>query len=376
MLPEIRIQVEDLLKYWIALNLVLAERAKESALVRRVFSDITHLFKTGKRDLITLGLKDELAEALTSSRTLKEAEKIQKKCSRDGVVILTRNDSRYPRMLREIFDPPDVLYCKGQVEVLHKPAVAIVGSRNPSPYGRLTAERLAEDLSSRGLVIVSGLARGIDSAAHWGALRGGETAAVLGSGIEVIYPKENSRMASEIAEKGVVITEYPPRSRPLGYHFPMRNRIISGLSLACVVVEAARRSGSLITARLALEQGREVMAVPGKVTSELSWGPNWLIKSGAKLVQNWEDVAEELPSPWREDVLVKREEEITSKPTLTVEEKKILAKISPDSPVHIDELVEESEWSISEMLSHLLNLELKGYVKQLAGKNFIRKDIS
>ncbi len=366
--------MEDLLQYWIALNLVLAEKIKEAALIRRVYPDISQLFKAGKSELTALGLKDELVKALTVSQTLHKAERILQKCRREGVDILTRNDSRYPDRLREIFDPPDVLYCKGKLEVLQKPSVAVVGSRKPTAYGRMMAERLTEDLSSGGLVVVSGLAHGIDSAAHWGALRGGETVAVLGSGMEQIYPKENLRLASKVAEKGVVVTEYPPRSRPLGYHFPLRNRIISGLSLACIVVEAARRSGSLITARLALEHGREVMAVPGNVTSELSWGPHWLIQSGAKLIRNWEDVAEELPSPWREDLLTKKEAKPASRPDLTTEEQNILAKISSDSTVHIDELVEGSKWSVSEMLTHLLNLELKGYVIQLAGKNFIGKD--
>jgi DNA processing protein len=253
-------------------------------------------------------------------------------------------------------------------------AVSIVGARKPTPYGRAVAEKLAFDLASRGMVIVSGLARGIDSVAHWGALRGGRTVAVMGSGLDVVYPKENRRLFEEILETGAVITEFPLGSSPLGYHFPMRNRIISGLSLAVVVIEATKRSGSLITARLALEQNREVMAVPGNTTSELSRGTNWLVKTGAKLVERWEDVAEELPSPAKDQLLAQAGEKTAQAlPSVNADEQKVLALLKTDELTPVDELVEQTEFSVSEILSLSLQLELKGYISQYSGKNFQRK---
>ena len=224
-------------------------------------------------------------------------------CLQNGVRILTLADPAYPKLLKEIFDPPIVLFCKGDIECLNQHCISIVGSRRATPYGVNTAEKLARELARRGLTICSGLARGIDSAAHRGALEvQGKTMAVLGSGLDHIYPRENKKMAQQI-EGGCVISEFPLNTSPSPQNFPIRNRIISGLSLGTCLVEAAEFSGSLITARLALEQGREVMAVPGNITSPNSFGPNLWIKQGAKLVQNWEDIVEELPRPIKEQVL-------------------------------------------------------------------------
>jgi len=225
----------------------------------------------------------------------------------------------------------------------------------------------------REMVVVSGLARGIDSAAHRGALRAGKTIAVLGSGLENIYPRENRKLFKSITKQGAVISEFPLDSPPLGLHFPIRNRIISGLSLALVVVEAARKSGSLISARLALEYNREVMAVPGNVTSELSKGTNWLLKSGAKPVETWQDVIEEFPSPLREKVLSKKEEKKKSSVSLTQEENELFALLKSDSLTHIDEILEKTNYSVSEVLSIMLSLELKGVVFQSPGKYFQRR---
>jgi DNA processing protein len=286
--------------------------------------------------------------------------------------LLTFEDEDYPPPLKEIFDPPFVLYGAGHPEVLKEAAVAVVGARRPTPYGRAAAEKLAKDLAAAGLVVVSGLARGIDSAAHWGALESGKTVAVLGSGLNDIYPPENKGLFRKIAEEGAVITEFPQDMPPFSFHFPLRNRIISGLSLATLVVEATLRSGSLITARLSLEQNRDVMAFPGSPASDLSRGTNWLIKSGAKLVETWEDVVEELPSPLRETLLSRRTEEKKKMPALSPQEKRIFDRLSVETPVHIDELVEAADTPISEMLGLLLNLELKGLVRQAPGKFFLR----
>lgn len=365
--------MEENLKYWVALNLVIAENLKLAKKIVHRFPCIADVFRARGKELIALGFEEDTAQAINSPKILDRASREIERVVRKGYSILSIEDKQYPEYLRETFDPPLVLYCAGKVETLKEPAVSIVGARKPTPYGRAVAEKLAEDLAVRGMVVVSGMARGIDSIAHWGALKGGKTIAVLGSGLENIYPREHRMLFEKIIETGAVVTEFPPKSPPLGYHFPLRNRIISGLSLALLVVEATRRSGSLISARLALEQNREVMAVPGNTTSELSQGTNWLIKTGAKLVETWEDVAEELQSPIKEKLLSTKEEEKEKSVSMTLQERKIFDLIKADSLIHIDELVERSEFSVSEILSILLNLELKGLVFQRPGKYFQRK---
>ncbi len=363
---------EDLI-YWIALNLVVADSPRSARLLTQHFPKVGDVFGATKRDLIAVGLEEERAKVLSSSNLLVRADHEIERLEKKGYFVLTIEDKQYPRYLREIFDPPLVLYCAGRAEVLNEPALAVVGARKPSPYGRAVAERLAHDLSSRDMVIVSGLARGIDSIAHWGALKGGRTIAVLGSGLEKIYPRENSNLSKRITESGIVLSEYPLEAPPLGYHFPLRNRIISGLSLGVVVIEATRKSGSLITGRLALEQNREVMAVPGNITSELSQGTNWLIKNGAKLVEDWKDVIEELPLPLRESILSKEKEERKKTPSLNQEERKVYDLLGTDTLISVDELVELCHLSVSEILSILLSLELKDLIAQRPGKFFQRK---
>jgi len=366
--------LEDNLKYWVALNIVLSENLKANKKILNRFPNIRDLFETSKRELEALGLDEETAATLVSPKTLHRAEKDIEKLTQKKYAILTLEDRNYPSYLRETFDPPCVLYCAGKVDVLEELSVSIVGARKPTPYGRAVTEKLAYDLASRGLVVVSGLARGIDSIAHWGALQGGKTVAVMGSGLDVIYPRENGKLFEKILETGAVITEFPLKSSPLGYHFPMRNRIISGLSLAVVVIEATKRSGSLITARLALEQNREVMAVPGNTTSELSRGTNWLVKTGAKLVERWDDVAEELPPPLKDQLLAQKEENMPKAlPSVNPNEEKVLALLKADEFTPVDELVEKTDFSVSEILSLSLQLELKGYISQSPGKNFQRK---
>lgn len=331
------------------------------------------VFHTSKRDLQALGLEEEIADALSSPNLLKRADQEIDRLEKIGYSVLTIEDEHYPNYLREIFDPPLVLYYAGDIDTLSEPSVSIVGARRPTPYGRAVAERLAHDLSVKGLVIVSGLARGIDSISHWGALKGGKTVAVLGSGLETIYPRENRPLFEKIIESGVVLSEYSLKAPPLKYHFPCRNRIISGLSIGTVVIEGTGRSGSLITARLALEENREVMAVPGNITSELSQGTNWLIKSGAKLVNDWKDVVEEFPSPLKEEILsreIKKRKEALS---LSREESKIHDLLLPDALTSVDELVERSNLSVSEILTVLLSLELKELVDQRPGKFYQRK---
>jgi DNA processing protein len=259
---------------------------------------------------------------------------------------------------------------------LNTHAISIVGSRRATPYGVNAAERLARDLASRGLTICSGLARGIDTAAHRGALEAkGKTIAVLGSGIDHIYPRENKKLAQQIESQGCIVSEFPIHTSPAPQNFPIRNRIISGLSLGTCLVEAAEFSGSLITGRLALEQGREVFAVPGNITSKTSFGPNLWIKQGAKLVQDWQDIVEELPRAAKEQVALQqpREQSALFSEVLTASEKFVLELLRPDEAVHIDRLLELSRMSSSDLLSALFELELKERIKQLPGKSFVKK---
>jgi DNA processing protein len=356
----------------VALNLVLSDSLRSAQKVVAHYPALEEIFRASAEELRSLGVEEEKARDLASPSLLDRASETLSWLDKKGYFLLTIDDEEYPDALKEIFDPPFVLYGAGRPGILREPSVAVVGARRPTPYGRAVAEKLAGDLAANGLVVVSGLARGIDSIAHWGALESGRTVAVLGSGLDDVYPPENKGLYRKIAERGAVITEFPPRMPALGFHFPLRNRIISGLSLATLVVEATRQSGSLITARLALEQNREVMAVPGNLTSGLSRGANWLIKSGAKLVETWEDVVEELPLPLRESLLAPKAREKRTVPAMSPEERKVFDRLSAEALIHIDELVEAADASVSEMLGLLLSLELKGLVRQVPGKYFQR----
>ncbi len=366
--------MEDRDLCWLALHLVFHG---PSAAARRVlgrFPSVLDVFRAERADFEGLRLENEAVEAIVGGRALGLAGQEVEKIGRKAYTLLTLADPGYPGYLREIFDPPFALFCEGDAETLRNPVVAVVGARKPTPYGRAVAEKLAEELAGRGCVVASGLALGIDACAHRGALKQGRTIAVLGSGLDVPYPRENRGLAREISVRGVVVTEYPLGTPPLAEHFPVRNRIISGLAIGLVVVEAARRSGSLITARLALSQDREVMAVPGNVTSELSRGTNDLIRDGAKLVESWEDVAEALPSPWRENLLARRDEKEENKPdSLSREERRLLSELPVDAALPIDELAERTGLSVSCLLALLLGLELRGAVVQHPGKQFQRR---
>jgi DNA processing protein len=295
-------------------------------------------------------------------------------------------DDGYPAWLRAIADPPAVLYCDGQIEPRDRQAIAIVGARQATPYGLRATETLARELSGAGFTIVSGLARGIDAAAHRAALEaGGRTIAVLGCGLDVNYPPGHTSLHAEIAGSGAVLTEFAPGTPPWASNFPRRNRIISGLSLGVVVVEAAEDSGSLITARLALEQGREVFAVPGSIDAPLSRGPHGLLKQGAKLVETVDDIVEELlpqlelpltlPSPLthcsRRAMGAPGEGKFSDLPCLSEVEQVVLAVMSRD-PLHLDDLTERSGLTPAGVAGILLGLELKDVVRQLPGQRYVR----
>lgn len=280
------------------------------------------------------------------------------------------DDKDYPKILKQIHKPPRELYVKGRILQDKELAIAIVGSRLASMYGFTTAERLGYELASRGLVVVSGLARGIDSAAHKGALKAhGKTIAVLGTGLDITYPPENKKLALEIVEKnGALISEFPIGTPPAPKNFPQRNRIISGLSLAVVVVEAAKDSGALITADFALEQNREVFAVPGKVDSATSFGTNKLIKEGAKLVQTAEDIMEELELKLKTSGVSGAER---LEPNISPDEKMVYESLSEEAK-YLDDVVEEVKLPLNKTQELLLRLQIRKLVRELPGKHFIR----
>lgn len=303
-----------------------------------------------------------------------------------GGDVLILDDGSYPALLREIDDPPPVLYVKGDWQAcFDQPCVGVIGSRMCSTYGENASEMLSRDLASRGVTIVSGLARGIDTAGHRGAIRGqGRTVAVMGTGIDSIYPKENNGLARDIlANGGCLVTQFPLGTPPIKENFPYRNRIISGLSLGVLIVEASERSGSLITARLAMEQNREVMAVPGNITSGNSFGTNYLIKSGAKLVQQWQDVVAELPAevgaailPPKIDKGVPDRKERNETPVpadLSVTERAIWGILKPDEPTHIDTLLESSGLSFGDLNNALVSLDIRDLIRVLPGKHYARR---
>jgi DNA processing protein len=331
-------------------------------------------------ELIGHSIPEFVVHSLQAQETRRRAELELGKCLQNGIQLLVQDDPEYPKLLKEIYDPPIILFVKGEVKCLNTPAVAIVGSRRATPYGLNTAERLARDLASRGVMICSGLARGIDTAAHRGALEArGVTSAVLGSGLNVIYPKENKRLAQQIEERGCVVSEFPLNVGPVPQNSPIRNRIISGLCLGVCLVEAAEFSGSLITARMALEQGREVFAIPGNITSRNSFGPNLWIKQGAKLVQDWQDIVEEFPQSLKEFFLFNPQEAKTTGEKgltsghLTEAEKTVLKWVPDDEAIHIDRLLDLTRMNSGDLLSALLELEMKDKIKQLPGKSFLKK---
>ncbi len=319
----------------------------------------------------------ECARNIIAGRVSTDIKKELDLIERNRVKIVTIFDKSYPKNLKEIFDPPILLYVKGQLRACDFAAIAIVGSRRASYYGQEITQRISYDLAQKGVTIVSGMARGVDTAAHRGAIKGkGRTIAVWGSGLDVVYPPENARLADDIATCGALVSEFPMQTPPYKENFPRRNRIISGLSLGVLVVEAAQRSGALITAGFALEQGREVFAVPGRAGSFTSKGTHNLIKEGAKLVETSEDIMEELRPIFKMhikdiEVEVKTEPPLSIRPKLEKEEKIIYETLS-DEPTHIDKIAASSGLPISQVLSGLTRLEIRKLVKELPGKMFVK----
>jgi DNA processing protein len=335
-------------------------------------------------ELEALEFPAQAAQFVASGEAAHAADEELEKLAATGATILTIRDEAYPERLRQIYDPPALLWLRGDASLLSRPILAVVGTRHPTPYGTGMAEKLAHDLAMRGLIVLSGMARGIDTAAHRGAISAKRpTIAVWGTGVDVIYPKENKSLAEQIVSGGgAVLSELPLGTFPAPQNFPKRNRILSGMSVGVLVIEAAEYSGTRVTARCALEQGRDVFAVPGNVTTKNAWGPNLLIKQGAKLTSCWEDVWEDLPTDVRAALELNEgfASEGTSEASLFEEsplppsEARVLGVLRHDEALQLDEILEklEQEMSSSEVFTALFELELAGRIRQLPGKNFVK----
>lgn len=371
---------------WIALNMTPGVGPRAATKLLERFGSADAVFHARRPELESLRLKPETIESIIKQEFHEKAGNELSRVKELGGDVLILDDGSYPNLLREIDDPPPVLYVKGDWQAcFDQPGVGVIGSRTCSTYGANASEMIARDLASRGITIVSGLARGIDTAAHRGAMRGnGKTIAVIGTGIDNVYPKENNGLVREIlASGGCLVSQFPLGTPPIPENFPYRNRIISGLSLGVLIVEASERSGSLITARLAAEQNREVMAVPGNITSGNSFGTNYLIKSGAKLVQQWQDVVAELPSEISAAILPPKidnaiPETAVRQPELipadmSENERKVWSVLTADEPTHIDVLLETSGLSFGDLNTVLVGLDIRDLIRVLPGKHYARR---
>lgn len=359
--------------YWLALRLAPGVGSIRFARLLRLFKSPEAVFKASALDLARLPrLPQKTINALTRFDWGRQVEDELKRVRDRGLKLITLNSPEYPARLKEIHDPPPVLWVAGGIRREDLAAVALVGSRGATDYGRETAARLAGDLAGAGVCVVSGMALGIDAAAHRGALAaGGRTIGVLGCGLDIVYPRPNRDLFKRLPQSGALISEFPLGSEPEPGHFPVRNRIISGMSLAVIVVEAAEKSGALITARLALEQNRDVMAVPGRAGSMKSRGAHALLKEGARLVETGRDILDEIrpqlgPRP------PAKPRSAAPRPELTSEGKKVWEALGEET-IHIDQLGRKAGLAPSGLAPVLLDLELKGLIRQLPGMRYIRK---
>ncbi len=369
---------------WIAISLTPGLGPTRARKLVGRFGNVEAVFHASLTELESTGIQVVSAQSIATGKSAELAREEIARAAAEKVEVLTCEHECYPARLKEIYDPPLVLYVRGNPQVLKQPGIAMVGTRHPTPYGSGMAERLACDLAAQGLLIISGMARGVDTASHRGAITAkGKTVAVFGTGVDVIYPKENSRLSEQIlALGGALISEFAMGTFAAPQNFPIRNRILSGMSVGVLVVEAAEYSGTRITARCALEQNRDVFAVPGNVTNKNSWGPNTLIKQGAKLVATWEDVWEDLPAEVKLALTPPSAPESGASTSASLfpdegippHEKRILNLLKADEATQIDELVErlENELSSSEIFAALFELELTGKVRQMPGKNFVK----
>ena len=374
--------------HWLALRMVPGLGNLGTLKILNKLESPQAVFRSSATELEAAGLSPSQARNIVSGCSFDDAVTQQGKLMEVGAQLLTIRDPAYPQRLREIFDPPLLLFALGDTKLIDSYSLGVVGTRSPTPYGLAATERLSADLAKAGLTIVSGMARGIDTAAHRAALNAdGTTIAVLGCGVDVLYPSSNRKLYGDIIKQGLVLSEFLMESPAFPQNFPVRNRIISGLSLGVLIVEGAQHSGSAITAKLAMDQGRDVFAVPGNITSKMSWGPNLLIKEGgAKLVQEWSDVTNELPVAARRDLIARAQQRIlpedadrliaaqdNAQEPLKVLARKLLNFLQADVPQQFESLVETfEEVSSSELIGALFDLEMSGLIRQLPGKNFIK----
>lgn len=385
-MPTLAATQEETL-HWLALRMVPGVGTLSTLRVLEKLKSPLAIFRASASELEAAGLSPAQARNIASGYSFDDAVQQQQRLMDAGAELITLHDARYPPMLREIFDPPLLLFALGRTELLASHSIALVGTRRPTPYGVAAAERLSGDLAKAGLTVTSGMARGIDTAAHTAALaEDGGTVAVLGCGVDVLYPADNRKLYQEIGRRGLLISEFPLGAPAYPQNFPIRNRIVSGISLGVVIVEGAQHSGSAITARLAMDQGREVFAVPGNITSKMSWGPNLLIKQGAKLVQEWTDVTNELPAAVRRELVTRAQQKVllegrqeatqaaeSAEEPLKALARKLLNCLQVDVPQQLETLVETFEGvSSSELIGALFDLQMSGLIRQLPGKNFVK----
>lgn len=380
--PGIASRTDDEILHWLALHLTPGLGARRARDLLTAYGSPQAVFRAPASELAARGVAWPAARAITTGCVFEDAASQHEHMRKLGVALLTIHDEAYPECLRQIFDPPLVLFTRGRLEWLSRVAVAVVGSRQASTYGKAVAERLGADLAARGVTVISGMARGIDTAAHLGAFSaGGATAAVFGCGVDVVYPRENVKLADKLARDGLLVSEFAMGAPAYPQNFPIRNRIVSGLSAAVLVVEGTQYSGSSITARLALDQNREVFAVPGNITSQQSFGPNLLIKQGAQLVHSVNDIIDGLPWECRRRLALESPENPEPAPEqrtldfgpMTGLARHLLTVLRPDAPSGLDELTELClDASPSEVIAMLFELELAGLVRQLPGKSFVK----
>ncbi len=357
-------------KYWIGLNMVDGVGKTTFYRLIRALGSPQAVFSASHSDLVQVDfVGKKTADQILNFDFERNVEWEIRRVQSKGVDVVTRDCPNYPKLLHEIYDPPPVLYCIGKnIGEISLP-LAVVGTRMASNYGKNITKILCKELASYGFCIVSGMARGIDSIAHQSALEAsGNTIAVLGCGLEYTYPPENRTLKNRIVENGTVISEFPMMTGPDRGNFPARNRIISGLSIGTLIIEAGHKSGALITGQFALEQGREVFAVPGNINSRNSWGTNRIIKLGAKLVDGVDSIIEELPLHFREQLSNPKNDKIEKK-DLSSNEKHLISLMS-DGECHIDDLIQNSNLSPAEVSATLIQLELKGFIQQAEGKMF------
>ena len=352
--------------YWVGFNLVKGIGAARLGALLNHFGDIEMAWNASASELQAIGLGSKVIESFVQVRSQVSLQQEWERIQKEGIQVLTWEDESYPRRLKEIDQPPPVLYIRGEINMSDEWAVAIVGTRRVTAYGRQMAEEISGLLASSGVTIISGLARGIDSLAHQAALAaGGRTIAVLGSGVDVVYPPEHRSLANKIIASGALISDYPLGTQPDGINFPPRNRIISGLSLAVVVVEAGEKSGALITAEFAADQGRDVFAVPGNVNAPQSVGCNRLIQQGARPLLNPKEVLEMLD-------LTMVYEQRSARRVLPADatESKLIAVVERE-PLHVDEIMAQTGLPVEKVTAALALMELKGMVKQVGGMRYV-----